>query len=90
MFKRVVTIIIIVVIAVILSVLTSHSWENVFLEKISSLLFKFFLPGIWLSMQVSGGPHSSSEINVAIGVFFQFMIIYFLVGYIFLKIKKGD
>ena len=49
------------------------------LDVINSILFQFFLPGIFIAMQFSGGPHSASETNVMIGVFAQCLFLYWIV-----------
>jgi len=66
----------ITIIAIILAVLTAIQWDTPFLETTSSILFQIFLPGIWVAMQFSGGPHNASELNVMIGVFLQVIFVY--------------
>jgi hypothetical protein len=78
----------VIIFAILMSVLVSVPWENMLIEKISSFLFTIFLPGIWLAMQISGGPHSASEINVALGVFFQFIFMYWVIRTIVIKVKE--
>lgn len=64
-------------------------WEDSFVGGLGALLFPLFVPGVWVAMQISGGPHNASEINVFFGVLAQSVVMYVVGRTALLTIKNS-
>ncbi len=63
------------ILSLFVGIFVAASFENYFLDLVSSTLFKVFMPGIMVVMMIGGGREESGEALVVIGVALQMMLI---------------
>ena len=77
-------------VSLIIGVFVAYQWDNSLVEQVSSAMYTLFLPGILAIITIGSGFHGSNEAHIVLGVVVQFLLLWLLAKYLYIKIKSNN